>query len=221
MQGEMHNEDDGLLRAEGYQFVYIACRKWGGRSLLAKLNGRIAAWNWSGRVIPPLHSSVMEGATGGKPSQGAHLRYTASQTVAFMRALPHLMAPLVEDATEPAWLSLKAHMHYFELKMARQFTDESIMQLEAATVDHQVSLPLQSNHTIFAYPPPLPLQPACAHMWGPRLSGMGSAVGGGPSGGETTCALPPAPPGQHTHTATLATLAALTSLTSLSPLHLS
>ena len=163
MQGEMHNEDDGLLRAEGYQFVYIACRKWGGRSLLAKLNGRIAAWNWSGRVIPPLHSSVMEGATGGKPSQGAHLRYTASQTVAFMRALPHLMAPLVEDATEPAWLSLKAHMHYFELKMARQFTDESIMQLEAATVDHQVSLPLQSNHTIFAYPPLAPPTPMCTH----------------------------------------------------------
>ena len=30
-------------------------------------------------------------------------------------------------------------MHYFELKMARQFTDESILELEAATVHHQVS----------------------------------------------------------------------------------
>ena len=41
---------------------------------------------------------------------------------------------------------------------------------------------------------------------------MGRAVGGGPSGGETTCALPPAPPGQHTHTTPLATLATLTAL---------
>lgn len=69
---------------------------------------------------------------------GTHLRYTASQTVAFCRALPHLMARYVVDAEEPAWKSMLAHVHYFELKMARQFTDESILELEAATVAHQV-----------------------------------------------------------------------------------
>ena len=70
-------------------------------------------------------------------------------------------------------------------------------------------------------PPPLPLLPPCAHMWGPHLNGLGKGRWWGTSGGETKFALPPAPPGQHTHTAPLATLAALTSLTSLSPLHLS
>ena len=68
----MHNEDDGLLRAEGYQFLNVVLRKWKASLNLDRLNADIDVWNWSGRVVPPLHTSVTEGATGGVPSQGSH-----------------------------------------------------------------------------------------------------------------------------------------------------
>ena len=87
-QGEMHNEDDGLLRAEAYQFLYLLFRKCGGKKLFDLVNAAIASWNWSGLVVPPLHHSVMEGAKGGVPSPGAappHSRACASN--------PHLAGP--------------------------------------------------------------------------------------------------------------------------------
>lgn len=138
-QDEMHAEDDGLLRAEAYQLLNVTLRKWKPYGFtLDRLNAALLDWNWEGRTIPPLHQSVLEGAKGGVPSQGAHLRYTASQTVTFSRALQHIMAPFIHDPKEPAWLSWLAHMYYFELKMARQFDDESILALEQAVVDHQL-----------------------------------------------------------------------------------
>lgn len=136
-QEEMHGEDDGLLRGEGYQVIYIANRKWK-LFTLDNFNARLADWNWQGTIVQPLHPSVCEGTKGGKPSPGAHLRYSASQTVAFALALEHIMAPLVEDTQEPAWLSWLAHAHYFRLKMARAFTDASILELEDAVIAHQV-----------------------------------------------------------------------------------
>ena len=72
-QGEMHNEDDGLLRAEAYQFLYLLFRKYGGSPLFDFVNAAIASWNWSGQIVQALHPSVMEGAKGGAPSPGTPL----------------------------------------------------------------------------------------------------------------------------------------------------
>ena len=48
------------------------------------------------------------------------------------------MAPFIppehEQAPEPAWESCKLHIAYYEKKMARQFTDETIKELEDATI---------------------------------------------------------------------------------------
>lgn len=134
----MHGEDDGLLRAEAYQMLNILFRKWKEHGFtLDRFNAAMLDWNWGGTVVPPLHHSVLEGAKGGVPSVGAHLRYTASQMVRFARALQFIMAPFIHDPKEPAWISWKLHLEYFEQKMARQFDDESILRLEAAIVAHQ------------------------------------------------------------------------------------
>ena len=69
----MHNEDDGLLRAEAYQFLYLLFRKYGGSKLFDFVNAAIASWNWSGQIVQALHHSVMEGAKGGAPSHGTPL----------------------------------------------------------------------------------------------------------------------------------------------------
>ena len=47
--------------------------------------------------------------------------------------------------------------------------------------------------------PPVP-SPPCAHHAGSSFERLGKGRWWVVSGGETTCALPPAPPGQHTHT---------------------
>ena len=127
-QEEMHNEDDGLLRAEQYQVLNVLFRKWKkfAKLTLDSFNSAMANWNWQSIIVPPLHPSVLEGVKGGVPSPGAHLRYTASQTVEFSHALEHLIAPFIPPAPpEPAWECWLLHMKYFDCKMARSFTDET------------------------------------------------------------------------------------------------
>jgi hypothetical protein len=118
----------------------VVLRKWDSLTV-DKLNTAIGDWHWQDTVVQPLHHSVREGATGGVPSPGAHLRYSASQTVAFSLALEYIIAPFVEDPEEPAWLSWLAHMRYFRLKMARSFTYATILELEDAVIEHQVHRP--------------------------------------------------------------------------------
>ena len=139
-QEEMHNEDDGLLRNEQYQTLNVLFRKWKqfGKLTLDSFNAAMSDWNWQSITVPPLHSSVLEGAKGGVPSPGAHLRYTAAQTVEFTHALEHLMTPFIPPgAAEPAWECWLLHVKYFTLKMARSFNDETIIELEDATIAHQ------------------------------------------------------------------------------------
>ena len=156
-QEEMHNEDDGLLRAENYQCLNVLFRKWKkfGKLTLDAFNARMADWNWQSTPVPPLHTSVLEGAKGGVPSPGAHLRNTASQTVEFSRALEHLLAPFIPPGPpEPALECWLLHAKYFEMKMARSFTEETIVELERATVAHQARAPPP--------PPQRPRQPSFA-----------------------------------------------------------
>jgi hypothetical protein len=86
----MHAEDDGILRTEAYQMLYVTLRKWKSRGFTFEaLVNALNDWDWQGKNIPALHSSVLEGARGGVPSPGAFLRYTASQMVTVARALEH------------------------------------------------------------------------------------------------------------------------------------
>lgn len=159
-QEEMHNEDDGLLRAENYQVLNVLFRKWKsfGKLTLDSFNARMADWNWQSTTVPPLHASVLEGAKGGVPSPGAHLRYTASQTVEFSLALEHLLAPFVPPGPpEPAFECWLLHVRYFEMKMARSFTEETIIELERATVAHQARAPATLPCSASQSPPPTPL----------------------------------------------------------------
>lgn len=172
-QEEMHNEDDGLLRAEQYQVLNVLFRKWKkfAKLTLDSFNSAMANWNWQSIIVPPLHPSVLEGAKGGVPSPGAHLRYTATQTVEFSHALEHLMAPFIPPGPpEPAWECWLLHMKYFDCKMARSFTDETIIELEDATIAHQVPFPAHPHplshtmpHSFDTTPPHLPLPTPLTH----------------------------------------------------------
>ena len=53
-------------------------------------------------------------------------------------------------------------------------------------------------HTLHVHTRSMCTHAPCAHMRGLLLNGHGKGRWWGTSGGETTCALPPAPPGQHT-----------------------
>lgn len=148
-----------------YQFLNVVLRKWRDVLTLDKLNAAIADWDWQGCVVPAMHHSVKEGTRGGLPSPGAHVRYTASQTVEFARALEFLIQPYIADEKEPAWLCWKAHIHYFNLKMARSFTPDSIAALEIATVNHQVrtcARPRTPPTGTFPLPPHTQTLPYCA-----------------------------------------------------------
>ena len=136
-QDVMHNEfSSGTANSELAEMLYlfIAKEKW---FTVAQLNAAIAAYPWpAGWKPPPIWDSVTKGQKGGLPADGAHLRYSGSQTMHFSLESVKLLAPLVQDKTHPAWASWVAHFEYISLLLAPSFTLGSLKALDLAIQKH-------------------------------------------------------------------------------------
>ena len=107
LQDDMHMDDDGVFRNLAYQVWNQLFRKWAPHGFtLEVFNSALDKHNWGDQPrVPALHYSVSEGAKGGVPSPGAHLRYTASQMSSFIVSSLALMGGLVMDPNEPVWIA--------------------------------------------------------------------------------------------------------------------
>ena len=119
LQDDMHLDDDGIFRNLAYQVWNQLFRKYKLQGFtLDAWNQGMAVFNWGqGRTVPPLHASVLEGAKGGTPSPGTHLRYTASQMNAFILSSRAIAAPflakipgLADDPLWKCWVRAMTHM---------------------------------------------------------------------------------------------------------------
>ena len=145
-QDVMHAEfSSGTANSELAEMLYlfISKEKW---FSVAQLNAAIDSYSWPQGTKPPaIWDSVKVGRKGGLPADGAHLRYSGSQTMNFARASITLLDPLVADKAHPAWLSWIAHHDYINLLLADHFTLESVRALDKA---------IQKHHKMCASPPP-------------------------------------------------------------------
>lgn len=105
LQDDMHMDDDGIFRNLAYQTWNQLFRLWKHQGFtLDAWNQAMDRFNWGdGPIVPPMHQSVLEGVTGGKPTPGAHLRYTASQMRAFILSSRLIAPSLIVDLDEPVW----------------------------------------------------------------------------------------------------------------------
>ena len=145
-QDVMHAEfSSGTANSELAEMLYlfISKEKW---FSVAQLNEGIDSFAWpQGAKPPPIWDSVKVGRKGGLPAEGAHLRYSGSQTMFFARATPFIIEPLVQNKTHPAWLSWLAHLDYINLLLEDDFTLQSIRALDKA---------IQKHHKLCATTPP-------------------------------------------------------------------
>ena len=126
----------GIATSEAAEMLYIFLSVHRDFTLDA-LNDRIEEFDWPpGEKPPPIHESVRSGATGGVPSHGCHLRYTGSQTMHFTLASLELLQPLVTTTSCPAWASWQALVEVVQRYTAREFTYESVRELDKAISTH-------------------------------------------------------------------------------------
>lgn len=105
-QDVMHAEfSSGTCNYEAAEMLYlfIAREKW---FTVDQLNERIRAVDIPDAQRPPyIYESVAIGQKGGLPKDGAHLRYSGSQTMYFTIHSINILQPLIQDEKHPAWLS--------------------------------------------------------------------------------------------------------------------
>ena len=139
-QDVMHAEfSSGTANAELAQMLYlfISKERW---FSVAELNHAIDEFPWDEELgvtkPPPVWDSIRVGKQGGLPADGAHLRYSGSQTMKFALASVRLLQPLVQNAAHPAWVSWKAHHAYLVQLLEHSFTLTSIANLDKAVQEH-------------------------------------------------------------------------------------
>ena len=130
----MHVELEGNLKVHLYGFLYMAIRKYNWFTL-KMFNAAVKAFDFDGEQRPPpITTRQLRGCRGGMPRRDGTVVMTAGQMLAFALASVEIFRPLLPAAAfasneYAAWV---AHIHYFQLLMARRFSDASIATLAAA-----------------------------------------------------------------------------------------
>ena len=134
----MHALLEGTLKVEGHALLYCAIHKYKWFSL-ASLNAAIKAHNWQGKQsVPPIYSSTIKGAVGGKPSHKGSLSFTAGEMLSFVLHSTELMRPLMspEGLERAEWKSWVMHVRILASCLTRSYTEETIAALDRLIFDH-------------------------------------------------------------------------------------
>ena len=133
----MHCDPDGVGRQQGYYTLYMLGQRGVGYE---RINARIDAYpSWlSGQKPPHLHSSIMTGATGRKPTRGGKWRYSASQTMHFISHSVELLEPFVPDKSAPFWMCHLKYVELHELAFRHQFTEAQRLHLDELIYEYSV-----------------------------------------------------------------------------------
>ena len=115
-------------------YLFISVEKY---FSVSELNARIASFDFPEGERPPyIFDTVAAGKHGGLPKDGAHLRFTGSQTMYFTLHSIDLLGPLIPNMQHPAWQSWCAHVDYVRLLLADSFTSCSLVALDAGIQKH-------------------------------------------------------------------------------------